>query len=180
MRKQIICTPYDQVTIASQSNTRISSRCERGSISFLMLCIANSKMANSTNNTEEVDDQTLMNCIQNYRVIYDKGSKDYKDQRKKKNAWSEVSLQLGIEVLEAQTRYKSIHTKFSKYIKQMRGRSGSGRCDLPPIREDLEHLRWLLVHIKHRSSTTRPLPVNCQCHLKSDFAAQRAVLAGFN
>ena len=117
-------------------------------------------MANSTNNTEEVDDQTLMNCIQDHRVIYDKGSKDYKDQRKMKNAWSEVSLQLGIEVLEAQTRYKSIHTKFSKYIKQMRGRSGSGRCDLPPIREDLEHLRWLLVHIKHRSSTTNITTLN--------------------
>ena len=33
-------------------------------------------------------------------------------------------------------------------------KSGSGRNDLPEIREDLEHLRWLAVHIKHRQGTT--------------------------
>lgn len=36
----------------------------------------------------------------------------------------------------------------------MRGSYGSGCGDLPLIREDLEHLRWLLVHIKHQGSTT--------------------------
>ena len=51
---------------------------------------------------------TLMNCIQQYTVLYDKSKKDYKDQRKKKNTWREVSEKLGIAEVEAQTRYKMI------------------------------------------------------------------------
>ena len=76
---------------------------------------------------------TLMNCIQQYTVLYDKSKKDYKDQRRKKHIWREVSEKLGIAEVEAQTRYKTIQTKFSKYIKGMRGKSGSGRNNLPKL-----------------------------------------------
>ena len=66
-----------------------------------------------------------MDCIQQYTVLYDKSKKDCKDQRKKKNAWREVSVKLGIAGVEAQTRYKIIRTKFLKCIIGMRGKSGS-------------------------------------------------------
>ena len=36
----------------------------------------------------------------------------------------------------------------------MRGKSGSGCNDLPELREEYDYLRWLVVHIKHRESTT--------------------------
>ena len=49
-------------------------------------------------NTEEfeVNNETLMNCVQQYRVIYDKRCKDYKVPLKKRNAWKEISEKLGI------------------------------------------------------------------------------------
>ena len=68
---------------------------------------------------------TLMDCIQQYTVLYDKCKKDYNDQRKKESAWIEVSAKLGIAEVEAQTRNKTIRRKFSKCIIGMRGKSGS-------------------------------------------------------
>ena len=97
---------------------------------------------------------TLMDCIQQYIVLYDKSKKGYKDQRKIKSAWREFSAKLGISEVEAQTRYKTIRTKFSKYIKGMRGKSVSGRSELPELKEEYEYLRWLAVHFKHRENTT--------------------------
>ena len=80
---------------------------------------------NPTDQNMEVGDMTLMDCIQQYTVLYDKCKKDYNDQRKKENTWREVSAKLGIAEVEAQTRYKTIRTKFSKNIEGMRGKSGS-------------------------------------------------------
>ena len=62
---------------------------------------------------------------------------------------------MGIGVEEAQTRYKSIRRNFSKYVKRIKcTRSGAGRSDLPEIKEDYEHLRWLITHIKQRKSVS--------------------------
>ena len=35
------------------------------------------------------------------------------------------------------------------YKKRRSIKSDSGRCDMPMIRDEFEHLRWLLPHIKH-------------------------------
>ena len=63
---------------------------------------------------------------------------------------------LGIYQTAAKTRYNSIRTNFSKYIRKLReaSRSGAGRNDLPEIKGEYEHLRWLLNHIKHRQGTS--------------------------
>ena len=84
----------------------------------------------------EVDSETLMNCVQNYPVLYDKGSADYKIPLRKKNAWKEIAAKLGIDQTAAKTRYNSIRTNFSKYIRKLReaSRSGAGRNDLPEIK----------------------------------------------
>ena len=39
-----------------------------------------------------IENGTLMNCIRNYRVIYDKSSKGYKIPRQKKNAWKGIDM----------------------------------------------------------------------------------------
>ena len=96
--------------------------------------------------------ETVVNneiLIQNYRVIYDKTCREYR-------AWKEVADKLGIEVDEAVRRYNSIRTNFSKYLKrQKKGKvSGTGKKDIPKIKEEYEYLRWLTVHIKHRNTTT--------------------------
>eukprot|EP00795_Rhopilema_esculentum_P004065 gene4065-20242_t len=120
------------------------------------MALSSSFVVETSEQISEISNEKLMDCIRNYRSIYDKKCKGYKVPQKKKNAWKEVSAQLGIDIDEAQRRYNSIRTNFAKYIKRMRAsaRSGSGRADLPEIREEFEHLRWLLIHIKHRESTS--------------------------
>ena len=66
----------------------------------------------------EVDSETLLNCVQNYPVLYDKGSADYKIPLRNKNAWKEIAAKLGIDQTEATTRYNSTRTNFSKYIRK--------------------------------------------------------------
>ena len=103
----------------------------------------------------EFDRETFMNCVCNYKVIYDKNSKDFKIPLKKNNAWKEISLALGIEVDEAKRGYNTIRTRFSKYIRKLRSvTSGSGRDAVPEIKGEFEHLRWLLTYVKHRQGST--------------------------
>eukprot|EP00794_Sanderia_malayensis_P013138 gene13138-14491_t len=101
------------------------------------------------------DNETLMNCVLKYAAVYDKSCRDYKIPLEKKNAWRQIGLELKLDWTEAQKRYNSIRTNFSKYIKRQRSiRSGSGIGDVPEIKPEYEHLRWLLTHIQHRRSTT--------------------------
>ena len=103
-----------------------------------------------------VDDEMLMNHIQNYRVIYDKTCKGYKNRTTKRNAWEEVAKKFSMSVDECQRRYNTIRTRYSKYLKQHRAarKTGTGRDDVPKIRKEYEYLRWLTVHIKHREGTS--------------------------
>lgn len=95
---------------------------------------------------ETVKNKALMDTIRIYRAIYDKSCPDYKNQRIKQNAWQAVAEALELDVASVQKRYNTIRTNFSKYIKNIKGKSGSGRADIE-IRPDLEHLRWLITHI---------------------------------
>ena len=100
-------------------------------------------MAESVTEAEEtcLKNETLINMVQNYRCIYDKSCKDYKDTRKKRDAWTEIAQKLKVDVTEAQKRYTNIRTNFSKYIKKVRGKSGTGTDDLPELRDDYKYLR---------------------------------------
>ena len=102
----------------------------------------------------EFDSEAFMNYVRNYKVIYDRNSKDFKIPLKKNNAWKEVSLTLGIEADEAKRKYNTIRTRFSKYIRKLKSiRSGSGRDAVPEIKGEFEHLRWLVTYIKHRQGS---------------------------
>lgn len=102
-----------------------------------------------------IENETLMDCIRNYPAIYDKSCRDYKIPLRKKNAWKEVCIKLGMELETAQKRYNSLRTMFSKYVKQTKSlKSGSGREDVAEIRQDLKYLGWLRCHIKTRGSVT--------------------------
>lgn len=110
-----------------------------------------SKMA-ATNQAEGVhfDNETLMSCVRKYAAMYDKNCKDCKIPLRKKIVWREIGLELGIDWAEAQTCSNSIRTNFSKTSRDKDLiRSGSGIGDVPEIRPEFEHLRWLLIHIRH-------------------------------
>ena len=58
----------------------------------------------------EIDNETLMNCVQNYRCIYDKSCSDYRVLQKKRNAWQKIGESLNLPVDVAQKRYNNIRT----------------------------------------------------------------------
>ena len=75
--------------------------------------VAIGKMAESTVEAggSSVDDEMLMNHIQNYRVIYDKICKGYKNRTTIRNAWEEVAKKFSMSVDECQRRYNTIRTR---------------------------------------------------------------------
>ena len=101
----------------------------------------------------DMDDQLLMSTIREFLCLYDKGCPDYKIPTKKENAWRAVSEKVGFPVEMCTTRYTSIRTQFSRYIKDIRPPSGAGRESIS-LKKEFEHLRWLICHIKHRDQTS--------------------------
>ena len=81
--------------------------------------VAIGKMAESTVEAG-VKDEMLMNHIQNYRAIYNKTCKGYKNRTTKRTAWEEVAKKFSISVNECQRCYNTIQTRYSKYLKQHR------------------------------------------------------------
>ena len=104
--------------------------------------------------TSELKDETLMEAVQRYGCFYDKRSKYYRDARKILNAWQLVASELCISTTEAQVRHYSLRARLARYLKSIRDvRSGSGGGDVP-IKEEYEHMRWFLSHIKHRATAS--------------------------
>lgn len=52
-------------------------------------------------------------------------------------------------------RYNSIRTNFGRYRKSIEAATGSGR-DSVVLRDEFEHLRWLIPHIRQRKTTNYP------------------------
>lgn len=94
------------------------------------------------NNTE------LMDAVRKYPAIYDKAAPEYKDRNKKSNAWKNVADSLNVEISLCQTRYRTIRTKFGKYLTSLKPPSGSGQTI--KLKKEYEELKWLLTHIKAR------------------------------
>lgn len=86
------------------------------------------------------DKENFMAAVREFRCLYDKGIKDFKDLTKKENAWKEVSQRTNMTVTEAQNKYKNIRTSFGRYVKSLKPASGSGR-DSIVLRPAYEHLR---------------------------------------
>ena len=105
-----------------------------------------------------MDDRVLMDTVREYRCLYDKGVKDFKDKRVKANAWKEIATKLEVEVKDIMDRYSSIRTVFGRYLKKLKPPSGSGR-DSVEIKPEFEYLKWLICHIEHGktiSNTQQP------------------------
>ena len=52
-------------------------------------------------------------------------------------------------------RYSTVRTRLSRYLKSLYESSGEGWTDDLPMPREFEHVRWLIVHIRHRKSTSR-------------------------
>ena len=93
------------------------------------------------------------------------------------NAWKAIAKEVKIDATEAQARYHASRTRFSHYLKSIRAiRSGSGQRDVE-LKEEYEHLRWLISHIKHRPTISNSKRTR-QEEVSDDDEDQKFGLAG--
>lgn len=116
-------------------------------------------MADDSNH--EFDDVEFMEIIREFPTIYNRSLNDFKDRNKKSNCWKAIAEKVGQPVDQIKRRYESIRTRFGKYLKSRKGKSGSGSGDVP-IDPKYEHLRWLKNFIVSRASSGnfKPIPSN--------------------
>ncbi|XP_044744280.1 uncharacterized protein LOC123306371 [Coccinella septempunctata] len=75
----------------------------------------------------EIDDEALLQCISNFKPLYDKKDKGYKSNLQKENCWISICNTLGCTVMEAKARFKSLREKYRRevLIKEKLERSGA-------------------------------------------------------
>ena len=84
-----------------------------------------------------------MDIVHNDRAVWDRGCSEFKDRNKKSNAWVEIArLAGGVDVKAATTRYETVRSALSRYLKTNKPPSGSGRHNVI-LDSRWEHLRWL-------------------------------------
>ena len=82
---------------------------------FLMQ-IQTQKKENINKMSSSVAEEALSNCVQQYKVLYDKNQKDFHRKDIKKNAWNAVAEELGLEDgAEAEKEFTKLREKYSRY-----------------------------------------------------------------
>ncbi|XP_065177935.1 uncharacterized protein LOC135808640 [Sycon ciliatum] len=101
------------------------------------------------------DERQFMESIRQHRVLYDRTCQEYRENKMRANAWHDVCKETGLPLNEVQKRYSTVRTRLSRYLKSLYESSGEGWTDDLPMPREFEHVRWLIVHIRHRKSTSR-------------------------
>lgn len=114
-----------------------------------------------------LNDNEFMETVRTYRVLFDKGCTDFKNQVMKSNAWKQVSEKAGMDPQLARKRYDNIRSSFGRYIRTLKPPSGSGR-DAIVLDQKFEYLRWLMPYIKHREQASSNINMNLKKHSDSD------------
>lgn len=95
--------------------------------------------------------EEFMTEVQKYPIIYDKFSKEFKNNDMKKNAWILISEKFDISTEEAEKKYFNIRSAYGRAAKKRKLMpSGSGR---QPVNQ-YEYLQWLDTYIDHRETSS--------------------------
>lgn len=94
-----------------------------------------------------------MEEIRQYPCIYDKYDKDYADKTAKNNAWAAIAGKYGITAMEADRKYKTMRSSFTRYLKKKRNTAPGYKS--PPLPVAFANLDWLAVHIDHKETALR-------------------------
>ena len=94
-------------------------------------------------------DVNFMEEIRSFPVIWDRYATDFKNKHKKVNAFQSVGEKFGMSAEEAEKKYNSIRTMFSRHIKKQP--SGSGRQSTNPM---FEGMSWMKPFIKCRKTSS--------------------------
>ena len=82
---------------------------------FLMQ-IRTQKEENINKMSSSMEEEALSNCVQQYKVLYDKSHKGFHRKNIKKNAWNAVAEELGLEDgAEAEKEFTKLREKYSRY-----------------------------------------------------------------
>lgn len=100
-------------------------------------------------------DERLIIEVQQYPGLYDQGSQDYRDLRKKETMWQAVAESLGLHVRECQARWRVLRDKFAREMRKNMNCKKAGGSALQVYQGSwalMSHLMFLTSHVKHRSS----------------------------
>ena len=82
---------------------------------FLMQ-IRTQKEENTNKMSSSMEEEALSNCVQQYKVLYDKSHKDFHRKGIKKNAWNAVVEEVGLEDRpEAEKEFTKLKKKYSRH-----------------------------------------------------------------
>lgn len=105
------------------------------------------------NGGEEFSRERLMEDIRQYPCIYDKYDKDYPDKIAKTNAWAAIAAKYGISPIDADKKYKTMRSSYTRYLKKKRNTPPGGKP--PPLPVAFVNLDWLASHIDHKETAVK-------------------------
>ncbi|XP_028397294.1 uncharacterized protein LOC114521085 [Dendronephthya gigantea] len=105
------------------------------------------------NYVEEFSRERLMEDIRQYPCIYDKYDKDYPDKNAKNNAWSAIAAKYGITPADADKKYKTMRSSYTRYLKKKRNTPPGAK--VPPLPLAFVNLDWLASHIDHKETSVK-------------------------
>ena len=118
---------------------------------FLMQ-IRTQKEENINKMSSNMEEEALSNCVQQYKVLYDKSHKDLHRKDIKKNAWNTVAEEVGLEDgAEAEKEFTKLREKCSRYKRDLKKKDVSGTYSAAAQkakkkREELNYLSWLDIY----------------------------------
>ena len=101
---------------------------------------------------EEFTRERLMDDVRQYSCLYDKFCKDYLDKNVKNNAWAAVAAKYGLAPIDAEKKYKTIRSSFTRYLKRKRNAPPGSRAAEIPTPIAFQNLDWLASHIDHKET----------------------------
>ena len=99
-----------------------------------------------------------MDDVRQYPCLYDKYCKDYQDKNLKNNAWAAVAAKYGITSADAEKKYKTIRSSYTRYLKRKRNAPPGSRNADGPTPIAFQNLDWLASHIDHKEIAIRLTP----------------------
>ncbi len=122
-------------------------------IKNLRVRLASNMEMQHENGGEEFSRERLMEDIRQYPCIYDKYDKDYPDKTAKNNAWAAIAAKYGISPMEADKKYKTIRSSYTRYLKKKRNTPPGVKP--PPLPIAFVNLDWLASHIDHKETAVK-------------------------
>ena len=116
---------------------------------IFLIQIQTQKEENMHKISSSMEEEPSSNCVQQYKVLYDKSHNDFHRKDVKKNAWNAVTEEAGLEYgAEAEKEFTKLREEPSRYKRDLKKKEVSGTFSAAvqiakKNREELNYLNWL-------------------------------------